>query len=619
MSTEHPARHRLNPVQLRQLAAAEAALRSGNPSRAAGLAKEIATRAPHAADAWHLWALALARAGKHEAACTRFRHALDLTPENAALLANFATALRRAGQPEDAVEMWQRALRVRPDFGQAWLDLGLTELDRDRPGPACQALQRAIECMPANGPAWHGLGNALDALGQVTEAEHAFRKALECDPSQAAVWINLGHVLRRQTQLDQAMHCYAQARRTGGNTPHVLDAQAGTLLDMGRTEEAAAMARRLTATYPQFAPGQRTLAQILWEHDRVAESGSSPLAGFADAVETHPDDANLRLAYALLLRQTGQAEAALEHITYLRAREDHPAFRRAQADTLEALDRSADAAPLYHDLYRQAQHRDPAFLNAYTRHCLKSGQWQRAEALADEALTRDPQNQEAWAYRATAWRLLGDAREYWLCDYERLVTLVEVEPPLGDASAPERTFLPALEKTLLSLHQASRQPVQQSLRHGTQTAGNLFGRSDPALRALKQAILQVTGDWIATLPLDPAHPFLRRKGQALRLCGSWSVKLTGMGHHVNHIHPQGWISSAFYVSLPEVMRDERDHAGCIQFGQPPLDLGLDLPARRVIRPRQGFVALFPSFMWHGTVPFQDVAPRLTVACDISGT
>jgi len=42
-----------------------------------------------------------------------------------------------------------------------------------------------------------------------------------------------------------------------------------------------------------------------------------------------------------------------------------------------------------------------------------------------------------------------------------------------------------------------------------------------------------------------------------------------------------------------------------------------LAPRRVIRPEPGKLALFPSYMWHGTVPFDDDQPRVTIAFDMT--
>jgi hypothetical protein len=226
--------------------------------------------------------------------------------------------------------------------------------------------------------------------------------------------------------------------------------------------------------------------------------------------------------------------------------------------------------------------------------------------------------QEAWGYLATAWRLLGDEREYWLCDYERLISLMDVEVPVGYADMP--TFLAALQTRLDALHRAHQAPVRQSLRTGSQTSGRLFGRPDPQIAALQSALLRTIERWLSKLPDDSQHPFLRRRASSVRFTGSWSVKLWTSGNHANHFHSDGWMSSAFYVALPPSVQQQAaagsGHAGCIQFGQPPVELGLKLPPRRIITPRIGGLALFPSYMWHGTVPFEDPEPRVTVAFDM---
>jgi hypothetical protein len=47
-----------------------------------------------------------------------------------------------------------------------------------------------------------------------------------------------------------------------------------------------------------------------------------------------------------------------------------------------------------------------------------------------------------------------------------------------------------------------------------------------------------------------------------------------------------------------------------------VELGLDAGPRRIATPHAGMLALFPSYLWHGTIPFQDEAPRMTIAFDM---
>ena len=107
-----------------------------------------------------------------------------------------------------------------------------------------------------------------------------------------------------------------------------------------------------------------------------------------------------------------------------------------------------------------------------------------------------------------------------------------------------------------------------------------------------------------------------RSASALLRAGAWSVRLEQAGFHTDHVHPQGWFSSALYVALPETLgQGGEDHAGWLSLGE-ARDLVPGLAPRQLIEPRPGRLVLFPSTMWHGTRPFPQ-GERLTVAFDIA--
>jgi hypothetical protein len=134
------------------------------------------------------------------------------------------------------------------------------------------------------------------------------------------------------------------------------------------------------------------------------------------------------------------------------------------------------------------------------------------------------------------------------------------------------------------------------------------------LLALQKALIDTVNAGLAPLAPDPRHPFLGRLRNGIAMAGSWSVRLRAQGFHISHIHPSGWLSSAFYVSLPPEIGATGD-AGKLVFGVPDAALGLTLSPRRVITPVPGRLAIFPSYFWHGTAPFESTAARLTVAFD----
>ena len=394
-------------------------------------------------------------------------------------------------------------------------------------------------------------------------------------------------------------------------------AEGSYLQDLGRPDEAMTVARALVARRPDFAAGHETLAHLQWENAPASAQGTDPLEDFRSAAYAQLAHRELQLRYLRMLLATRRAEDALVWLDRLRGVFPGDVLLDwLAADALDMCGQLEEAGATYARLQPALGASSPAFLNSYARNAFRRGRPDLAATCATLALGLAPHDQEAWAHRGTAWRLAGDAREEWLFDYTRLVGEIDVELPHRNSDPTQG--LDALARVLDAMHLARRPPVNQSVRMGSQTPGRLFGRRDPVIRDTAAAIEATVLRWLATLPEVPDHPFLARRRGGVRCVGSWSVRLTSSGHHANHIHNEGWLSSAFYVSLPPSVANATEGStnGWIQFGQPMSELGLALPPRRMIRPQRGRLLLFPSYMWHGTVPFEDTEPRLTVAFDM---
>lgn len=608
--------------QNRLLAAIQQGLQTGQAARVLPWARQLASQLPQHPDAQQLLGLCCAQTGAMAEAETAFLKALQLAPDHPLLLANLATLLAMTDRRPQALVCWRKVVQAQPAQARAWRTLGLLALDEGLPPEGLAALQRAVALEPGDATAWHGLGSARRLVDDLGGAEQALRRSLALVAANATGWLSLGALHRLQGRPDEALQCYEQARIHGAERlPEWADAVSGALADLGRTAEAVQTARRLTQAHPQWPPGHVTLSELLWEHGAAVAPGEDPLAAFRAAVQAQPGHGALGLAWAGVLLKTRQTDEALAVLHSLRQQADQPLLAHLQAMALEQAGQHARAGALFaQTLAGWGEAAPAAFLNAYTRHLLQSGDVEQAALRATQATQRAPGDQEAWAYLGTAWRLQGDAREHWLCDWDRLVVRLPVQAPPQFADTGE--FLTAVQTALTPLHQARQAPMQQSVRGGTQTSGRLFGGPNAALAAAQKALQQTAQAWLDSLPADPTHPFLARQRKQHRYAGSWSVRLWSSGHHVNHIHPEGWLSSAFYVALPPSVQAggaADGQAGHLQFGVPPTELGLNLPPRRVLRPEPGWLALFPSYLWHGTQPFQDEQPRLTIAFDLLPT
>jgi tetratricopeptide (TPR) repeat protein len=608
----------LTPAQQRTAARAQQLRNAGNPSQALKLAEDLARQARGAPDALLLLAVCRAELRDFDGSERAFRGALELAPEHPLILVNFATMLKRAGRPADAMQAYERAIKRDPNLDAGWLGLARSACECGELTRADEAIGRFLERHPDSATGWYERGRIERAGEAYEKARDAFARASELDPKNGLYDASRAVAERLMGRPDAALASFEQARTKGLWNAEVENTRIGTLLDCGRIEQAYQQVESLLARHPDYAPAYETMADILWEYGGTLDMETDPSEVFRKAIDQVDNKREIRRAYAEFLLKARRNDEAIEVIETLRRDDDNPILMTLQANALENSRQFSESATLYRRAYQLLGDSRADFLCAYVRHLLRGGEWQEAAARASAAIKVAPDNQEAWAYLATAWRLLDDPHEYWLCDYENAITFIEVPPPRGYPDSD--SYLRDLRLFLDSLHRATREPIQQSLRNGSQTAGRLFGRTEPVIGQTQQALTSAIEQWLSGLAQNEEHPFYRRNTGRIRYTGSWSVKLRASGRHVNHIHPQGWISSAYYVSLPESVRetpaDSDDLSGCIQFGQPPDELGLDLPPRRIIRPREGFLALFPSYMWHGTVPFEDESPRMTIAFDM---
>ena len=284
------------------------------------------------------------------------------------------------------------------------------------------------------------------------------------------------------------------------------------------------------------------------------------------------------------------------------------------ASTLMLLERYGDASAAFDTAL--ARHADPDLLASASEAALLCQDPQKALALCEKALALDRHHQGAIANSSVSLRLMGDEREQELNRYDSLVQVFDLEPPEGFSSMED--FNAELCAALDKLHPGMREHLNQTLRSGTQTQGHLFGSGQPLVDKIQARINDAIARYLGALKPDETHPFLSRRGRGFRYAGSWSSRLRDCGFHVNHIHPKGWISSCYYAGVPEAVKDEKEKQGWIKFGESGfVQLGdKNPPPRRSVQPVPGRLVLFPSYMWHGTVPFHGPTPRTTIAFDV---
>lgn len=478
-------------------------------------------------------------------------------------LADIASNALAEGSEEQALPLLRDAARTVGSNARLWQWTALLHRALDEHDRALTAFEEAVRLAPGDASIAHG--HARVALEAGIDARPFFDRALKLQPS--------GDVI-----LGRAAARYA----------------------MGEGDGAASELAAILKANPSWLQGHAQWAQL------VAMTGRPDEATMCidQALKSQPGNTALWLvAIQILTSAERHSEAWAKADQAIAATGDEGAFALPRAAALSDAGELDQANPAFTTLGEPQNVTHAVHL---ARYLVRAQDWQRLQQLTDSWM-KGGSAHHFWPYASICWRKNRDPRWQWLEGDERLVQTFDL--------APELPSLDALAGSLRSLHARSGRFLDQSVRGGTQTDGPLFARLEPEIRHLRRAIVGAVERYRASLPpIDSTHPMLQhRRNGRVRFSGSWSVRLEGAGFHSNHVHPQGWISSAFYVAVPSDLQGEE---GWLTLGEPQAELGVELPPIRRISPRPGQLVLFPSMMWHGTLPFRS-GERMTVAFDIA--
>ncbi len=508
----------------------------------------------------------------------------------------------------EAAALFDQAVTLAPDCSDAHYELASACHRLGHLARAEQVFRTLLGLEPNHAPTRLGLSAVLIDAGRPMEAEallHACLAAPAPPAFQAAVQTNLGLAQRRQRKDEDALRSYDRARALGAAPHEIALHRAEALQNLGRHDEALAEYRDALTRFPQSPALHRHYNHLLYRLGQPEDY----LKSYDRASPTR----DLRLGKAGLLLQEGRAEDALRICrTLLRDDpQDHSAILGA-ANALITLERLAEVAVLLGPALRHPP-QDASLLNLAAVVCLLGNDPVQALGVCEQALALWPGDQALIATASIGARMTDPRQDEFLNGYDRFIGTFDLAAPPGYSSM--NAFNEELAHCLKNMHPDTAGFLDQSLRGGTQTPDHLFGAGHPLVEQLRLQIDEAVRAYVVDLEQDPVHPFLSRRAGGFAYAGSWSSLLRDGGFHRNHIHQSGWISSCYYVDVPPAVDDENAKPGWIKFGEPSFAAPLKNPIRRAIKPVPGRLLLFPSYTWHGTIPFQGPS-RLTVAFDV---
>lgn len=542
------------------------------------------------------------------------------------------------GQLPEAERYFRAAIAHDLKSGQYYNELGLILQARGAYEEAIRVFRAASALVPSMLMVRVSIVRCLMSLGDLVEAEREAREYIAIAPGPES-WTLLGTVQRAQERHQEALATAETALKYGPNLRGLRYNHATALDKVGRTSEALGVFEKLARQeldtpdlalhYARalYAEGRKqdaeTVAQQgveLWPHVTALQGTLSRirmLAGQGDrsvatneaAIQARPNDLALRLACADALHRGGHNAKALSVLDEaLRLAPDTPALLTAMGVVLDELDRPLDGLRVLRRVAEIAPSR--AAQRNLLSTLLRAGQPDEVLRIVNELRVEQPHEQYLIACATTAMRMLQHPEYRVWCDFDRFVRSYEIPAPHGFFTI--EAFNAGLASLLRGQHKTNAHPLDQYLPNGSQTGRSLLSLDEPVIKHFLAAMDIAVRDYAGRLRDN--DPVGSRRAKHSRYSSLWSVRLGDGGYQPNHVHDRGWISSAYFVSVLPGERPKDPRAGWLKFGEPnrpPAGCGPE----KFIEPQPGMLVLFPSYIWHGTIPFEG-AERLSMAFDL---
>ncbi len=523
-------------------------------------------------------AVAAFEAGQPHEANVLANQILALAPDHLEALMISGTASVQVGNSDFGLSQLRKAVDLAPQHAETHYNLARAYIALEIWDQAERTLIAALAANREFLSAQFDLATLLEMRGRPREAEVRYREVLDLDPRIPDAWLGLGNVQRGQGQLEDAAESYRQANTLSSGTPSAYNNLGNVLLELERFDEAESLYRDAIDQTPDRATYWYNLGNLLrrWNKHEPA------LEAFEKALSLDPNDKGIRINYGHALREAGRIDGAIKVFSLLAA--DYPDTGHIHGLLASALTQGRD--------------------------------FEAASLVCDDFLAAHPANPSILSYKAVVWNEEGrDEEVSAFLDFDRLVVPVRIQVP--EAFDDMDAFNLALEDHILNHPSLVFAPGDNATRSGFHS-GELLVEPKGPIAGLESQILKAVENYCRNYEIDATHPFFSQPPpERLRLM-VWSVVLRSQGFQIPHIHPDAWLSGVYYAKVPSFIGEQGSgNGGCIEFGEPNDQFFFERPLPvGSFRPEEGKLFLFPSFLFHHTIPYESDETRISIAFDL---
>ena len=534
------------------------------------------------------------KAGKY------FEKSYQLNKNDPNIINNFANHLRERGNIDKAIELYDKVLNINDKFFQAYNNLGIISYEKEDYNAATSFFMKALKINPVFIDSIVNLGNTYRETENYDKALGLYNQVLDANPHHYESLKNRGILFFRKNQLDKALIDINKVLKINPNDAGLQFNYSEILKKEKKYEEAITALELCLKIDPKFIDANYSLG-LLYKNKALI---SKAISFYEKEIEISPDNHAVLFQIGESYIMIGDYEKSISYLERaVELDKNNPDYKTTLAVQHKISGNYKYAAKLFREggsnRWRENE------LNCLY---LAKDNLDDFYSKLDSYSLEDDSSPLISSIHSHAEAVFGRTNNYEFCKKPMdLIYKKNISEIVGKESS-------LIDDLLSDIETMETDRVSQLLLfNGEQSAGNIFSLPFDSFKVLLEIIENEFINYKERFS-NSSSKFITnwpKKGEVK----GWYIKMKKGGHLKRHMHEDGWISGTIYLEMPE---NNNKNEGMIEFSlfceHYLMDEKKNLKGHALPLDK-GDIVLFPSSLFHGTIPFNSDERRVCIAFD----
>ena len=449
------------------------------------------------------------------------------------------------------------------------LNLAIKNHQESKIDIAQELYNQVLKINPTHAVALNNLGIIFKGLRKFQKAKACYEKAIEINPNYVDAHYNLGVTFKELKDYQKAKSCYEKAIEINPNYTNAYNNLGTIYEDLGKHQKAKACYEKAIEINPNYSNAHNNLGTIYKDLKDYQKAKKF----YEKAIEINPNYADAYNNLGTLFKDLKDYQKAKD--CYEKTIKINPNYHNAYNNLLKTLYEANNQSILFKefDSIIKEDKTNAVIGSIFSRAEIKYG------VKIENPFCNDPLD----------YVLMTDLKQKY--DFKKVITDCVHNILKND--------------TLSNI-------TQMLITNGYQTAGNLFTNEDFNTKEIQKIIHTEIEKYRLNFK-DSKEGFIKNWPTNYNLTG-WLISLKKGGKLKAHMHDLGWLSGSIYVNVPQKL--QTDSGNLVVCTDEIENKKSNNKNKKSIDVRTGSLCLFPSSLFHYTIPFDSEDERIVLAFDV---